>query len=142
METTFVIYVLYAVVALIWSSLNEPWLGLRHLVISAALLKEGAFLGTTPIVIELRPARPTLRTVASIPGSLVISRAKFSSLVRWAPPGATLVFCEHGEGRHLDWKVEQVLLKLGISAVYWLDLRTNCEPLHTSTESSALSAKS
>lgn len=142
MQAVFLVYLVYAVVVLIWSSLNEPWLGLRHLVVSAAVLKEGAFLGTTPIVIELRPARPSLPTVASIPGSLVVSRAEFSSLVRWAPPGATLVLCERGEGRHLDWNVEQVLLELGIGVVYWLDLHTDHEPMPTSTTSSALSAKS
>lgn len=142
METILVIYVLYAVVVLIWSSLDGPWLGLRHLVISSALLNEGAFLGTTPIVIELRPARPSLPTVAGIPGSLVVSRAEFGTLVRWMPPGAALVFCEHGEGRHLDRNIEQVLLELGIRVVYWLDLRTDHQPMHTKTESSALSAKS
>ena len=141
METALVIYVLYAAVVLIWSSLNEPCAGLRHLVISAALLREGVFLGATPIVIELRPTRPSSRNVARMPGSLVVSRAELCSLVRWTPPGATLVFCEHGEGCRLDWKIEQVLLELGISAVYWLDLHADYVSAPTGTELRAPSAR-
>jgi hypothetical protein len=136
METIFLIYVLYAVVVLIWSSLSQSDLGMRHLVISAALLQEGAVLGKNPIVIELHAAQPKSR-VADIPGSLVVSRADLSSLVRWTPPGATLVFYEHEEGRHLDSRVEQALLKLGISVVYWFDLHTDSEPTHTGVETRA-----
>jgi hypothetical protein len=138
METIFLIYVLYAVVVLIWSSLSQSDLGMRHLVISAALLQEGAVLGKNPIVIELHAVQPKSR-VADIPGSLVVSRAELSSLVRWTPAGATLVFYEHEEGRHLDSRVEQALLKLGISVVYWLDLHTDYEPTHAGVETRAAS---
>jgi hypothetical protein len=135
METIFLIYMLYAVVILIWSSLSPSDFVLRHLVISVALLKEGAVLGKNPIVIELHAIQPESRRVADIPGSLVVSRAELSSLIRWTPPGATLVFYEHGKGRRLDPKVEQTLLELGISAVYWLDL--HYEPMHASVEARA-----
>jgi hypothetical protein len=141
METIFVIYVLYASVVLIWSSLTQSREGLRHIIISPALLKEGGVLAADPIVIELRPALPGLRPGAGIPGALVVSSAELSSLVHWTPPGATLVFCEHGEGCHLDPKVEQTLLELGISAVYWLDLHTDYELTPARAESGALSVE-
>src|SRR5277367_3270732 len=96
METLFLIYVFYAVVVLIWGSLSQSDSRLRHLVISAALLKEGAVLGKDPIVIELRAIQPESQRVAAIPGSLVVSRAGLISLVQWIPPGANLVFYEHG----------------------------------------------
>ena len=102
METIFVIYVLYASAVLIWSSLSPSRVGLRRIIISPALLKEGVVLGADPIIIELRPARPDLRPVSSIPGALVVSSAELGSLVHWTPPGATLVFCEQGEGCHFD----------------------------------------
>jgi hypothetical protein len=142
MKTILTMYVIYAAVVLIWSSLNHSDVGLRHLVISAALLKEGLVLGSNPIVIELRPVQLGLQPVTSISDALVVSRPEFSSLVHWIPPGATLVFCERGEGCHLDSRVEQALLELGISAVYRLDLHTDYEPTHTSAETSTLSAKS
>jgi hypothetical protein len=128
MTTVLVIYVLYASVVLIWSSLDQSDVGLRHLVISAALLEGGAVLGTDPIVIELRGVEPGLQRVSSLPGSLVVSRTELNSLVRWAPRCATLVFCEGGESRYLDSRVEEALLELGISAVYWLDVQTEYEP--------------
>ena len=62
METIFVVYVLYAVVILIWSSLHQSGVDLRHIIISPALLRESALFGENPIVIELCPARPQLTT--------------------------------------------------------------------------------
>jgi len=127
MTTVLVIYVLYASVVLIWSSVDQSNVGIRHLVISAALLEEGAVLGTDPIVIELRGVQPGPQRVSRIPGSLVVSRSELNSLVRWAPPCTTLVFCERGERRYLDSRVAETLLELDIRAVYWLDLPTEYE---------------
>ncbi len=138
MKTILIMYVVYATVVLVWSSLNYSDAGLRHLVISAALL----VLKTNRIIIDLRPTQPGSRAVTRIPDALVVSRAEFSNLVHWTPPGATLVLCERSEGRRLDSKVEQALLELGISAVYWLDLDTDYEPTHAGLEKSARSAKS
>ena len=92
METFFAVYVLYAVVILIWSSLHRSGVALRYIIISPALLRESALSGDNPIVIELCPARPNLPPIARIPGSLLVSSAELNNFVHWLPPGATLVF--------------------------------------------------
>jgi len=142
MTTVLVIYVLYASVVLVWSSLDQSNEGLRHLVVSAALLEEGTVLGTDPVVIELRSVELGLQRVSSLPGSLVVSRTELNSLARWTPPRATLVFCGRGERRYLDSRVEEALLELGIGAVYWLDLPTEYEPRHASVGTVSRSGKS
>ena len=121
METIFLVYVLYAVVILIWSSLHQSGVDLRHIIISPALLRESALFGENPIVIELCPPRPQLPPIARIPGSLLVSSAELNNFAHWLPPGATLVFCEHGVGRQLDSRFEQALLDMDINVVYWLE---------------------
>ena len=84
---------------------------------------------------------PAREMLPACPAPWWFPSAELCSLVRWTPPGATLVFCEHGEGFRLDWKIEQVLLELGISAVYWLDLHADYVSAPTGTESRAPSAR-
>lgn len=114
----FAIYVLYAATILVWSSSAA---GLRYVVIPAALLGEGLAQEDSPLIIELRSVPPGPRRTPTIPNALVVSRTELASLAQWTPPGSTLVFCDDGEGRHLSNRLEQVLLELGISVVYWVD---------------------
>lgn len=127
LEAMFAIYVLYAATILVWSSSTA---GLRYVVISAALLSEGLGWNDRPLIIELRSEPRGVRRTARIPDALVVSRAELASLAQWTPPGSTLVFCDDGEGRYLNEQVEQALLELGISAVYWLDSSLDRLPGH------------
>ncbi len=127
MGTIFVVYMLYAAVILIWSSLHQSSVDLRHIIISPALLKESALFGQNTIVFELRPARPDLPPIARVPGTLLVSSAELYNLVRWISPGATLVFHEHGVGRQLDSRFEQALLDMDINVVYWLESHADSE---------------
>ncbi len=121
MQTLFILYVLYAIVTLIWTSARRSRAELRHVVISHDWLNERAALKTNSIVIELHSEERSSAAAATIPGSLLVSRAELVRLVSWTPPGSILVFKEQGEGRRLDSNVERTLLDLGIGAVYWLN---------------------
>ncbi len=120
-QILFFIYVLYAVIVLIWSSSSTSRMAIRHLVISPERLQQRSTVGSSPIIIELCPNRLDQPADSRIPGSLVVSSEQLNSLVRWTPPGATLVFKGPEAGHHLDPSVEQTLLDLGIGSVYWLE---------------------
>ncbi len=120
MQTLFFLYLLYAIVTLIWSSVRRSRAELRHFVISRDSLNEQAALKRNSIVIELHSEERNSTAAPTIPGSLLISRTELARLVRWTPPGSILVFKEQGEGRRLYSNVERTLLDLGIGAVYWL----------------------
>ncbi len=137
-ETMFALYVLYAATILIWSSSAA---GLRYVVISAALLNQGLVPQDSPLIIELRSVTPGVRGRPHIPDALVVSRTELASLVRWTPPGSTLVFCDDGEGRQLNDQVEQVLLELGITAVYWVDSSQDRVPEQLTTRTTVRPAK-
>ncbi len=121
MQTLFILYLLYAIVTLIWASARRSRAELRHVVISQDWLNEKVARKTNSIVIELHPEERKALAAPTIPGSLLISRTELVRLVRWTPPHTFLVFKEQGEGRRFDSNVEQTLLDLGIGAVYWLN---------------------
>ena len=61
----------------------------------------------------------------SFPGTLSISLSDLPNLLKWLPPGSTVVF-SCGDGiDHLGTGIEATLLQLGIEAIYFLDESAN-----------------
>lgn len=118
------IYVIYAVIALFWTSSRRAKFLLRHRRISPERLHCDSF-PSAPIVIDLQIESSTGPRSSRIPGALAVSDAELRDLLRWAPPGTTFVFRDERANPQLDPAVEQTLLKAGIDSVYWLDARAD-----------------
>jgi rhodanese-related sulfurtransferase len=100
---------------------DNPKDRLEYILISPALLAEWAVRDERLMIIDLRPSTHAETDFDRIPGSLRISPRELRSYFCYLPPHTRLALYDETAVTSLDSKAEDVLLTIGIPAVYVLE---------------------
>jgi hypothetical protein len=113
-----VAYAIYILAVLIWSASRTT--GLRHVAISIDMLNRWTAICQNLIIIDLRVKAIQDSRHQGIPDALNASIVELPSLLQWIPPQTTLVFCCQSETQHFDARIEELLSRAEINAIYLL----------------------
>ena len=114
MEVTLILYSIFAIAVLV--SITASRVKVKYITISTVTLESLIRRCDNLLVIELLEANNGV-----IPGALLVPADQLSGLLRWVPPGSTLVLSDLQEAMPYRSEIETKLLGLGIAFVYVLE---------------------
>jgi len=113
-EVTLILYSIFAIAVLV--SITASRVKVKYITISTVTLESLIRRCDNLLVIELLEANNGV-----IPGALLVPADQLSGLLRWVPPGSTLVLSDLQEAMPYRSEIETKLLGLGIAFVYVLE---------------------
>lgn len=116
MEVALILYVIFAIAAVIWCSIPRTISSVNYITISRTMLRCLKQWNDDLVVVEVRSTR---RYISQ--GALNVPADQLPSLLRWIPPRTTLVLCGASEVLRCRNDVATTLLRLGIEVVYVLE---------------------